>query len=322
MNADGIRQVLREVFGNVHTEIVGGWVSLPCPLSRWTHERGKDSRASAGVSIHDNGVSVFNCYACHNKMPLQGMLRKWARFTGENLDALIDELDEEMYLGPKELPGWDESEDIRGELVPLKQSIYLELYESAAGHRYLKNRAISHKTVRKLQLLLDPCDPADGEERILFPVFGPGGELYGMSGRATNPEAKLKVRDYQNLPKASCVLGAHLITREKPDKILIVEGLFDYANMWNCGQPAVAVMHSSMTDRQAAILRDFALPVYLFYDNDIAGKKGCKAAGEKLFRYVPVNKVRYPDGIKDPGELTQEEVEEMIQQSRLWFPER
>lgn len=282
-------------------------------------------------ALADN-LLTGNCFTCGNRMPFHGMLRKYAGFSGEDLDDLIEELEEESYLGPRELPTWDaKDDDGMREQEPLKQSVYLDLYDSARGHPYLRKRGISDATVDKLQLMVDPSDPADGEERILFPVFGADGELYGLSGRATHPEAKLKVRDYFGLRKAANILGAHLIAREKPNKVLLLEGLFDYANAWEQGYPAGAVMHSTLTARQAEIVRDFGLPTYLFYDDDEAGQKGCRVAGTALYRYLPVMKVRYPeiwveepDGgehrVKDPGELLAEDFEYMIQDCRLWYP--
>lgn len=331
MELEGINQVLRDVFGE-SGKLINGWVSIRCPLARWQieHKHGRDTRESAGISVQAQGASIFNCFTCKNKMPLQGMLRKYANATGEDLDALIEEIEEETYLGPRTLPEWG-TERIDDAPKPIKAAVYLDLYEPAAGHPYLRSRGISKATANKLQLMLDPCDPADGEERILFPVFGPEGELYGLTGRATDPSARLKVRDYHGLRKAYCLLGSHLISTDKPNKILVVEGLFDYANAWQCGQPAVAVMHSTMTEHQAALLRNFSLPVYTFYDDDEAGQKGAGVAGGLLHRYLPVMKVRYPkvwiddptepEGghwLKDPGELEPDEFESMIQDARLF----
>jgi hypothetical protein len=265
---------------------------------------------------------------CKNKMPVQGMIRKYAGYTGEDFSDLIDELEEESYLGARTLPEWDGLKAVDQPLVALKQSIYLDLYDSAAGHPYLLQRGISDETARKLQLMIDPADPADGFERILFPVFGPNGELYGLSGRATSEDALLKVRDYHGLKKAHCLLGAHLITSEAPDKVLVVEGLFDYANGWECGQPTVAVMHSTLTAMQAELLRGFSLPTYLFYDDDKAGQAGVEIAGNQLCRYVPTMRVRYPEiwieddegehRVKDPGELVREDFETMLGDARLF----
>lgn len=335
MKLDEIRTLVRDVFGHSNVEEIHGWASLRCPLAPWTHESGKDGKASAGISIQETGVSVFNCFTCGNKAPIQAMLKKYAGYTGENLDDLIEELEEMAYLGPRDMDDWDKPSTELAPLVPLKEAVYLDLYDPAAGHPYLLGRGISDETANKLQLMLDPCDPADGEERILFPVFGPGGELYGLSGRATHEGARLKVRDYFGLPKARCLLGAHLIAQEDPDKVLIVEGLFDYAKGWQNGFPVVAVMHSTLTEAQADIVRGFGKPTYSFYDDDKAGKKGTSDAGNLLYNYVPYLKTRYPEIwiddpddedhgghlVKDPGELEADEMQEMLEDAILWYPE-
>lgn len=334
MNSDQIREVMRDVFGRgFSTEVSGAWVKMRCPLSTWTHQTGKDSNPSAGVSINPTGVSVFNCFTCGNKTPFHGMLRRYATFTGEDLDDLIEELEDEAYLGVRELPQWSEAKakNVAPPLVSLDKAIFLDLYDSAAGHPYLVERGISDETARMLQLMVDPADPADGFERILFPVFGPEGELHGFSGRATSGEARLKVRDYHGLSKARCLLGSHLIKPQGANKVLVVEGLFDYANAWECGQPAVAAMHSTLTEYQAQILRGIRLPTYDFYDNDDAGRKGGLALGTMLSMYQPVLKTRYPKvwienpeepggghWLKDPGEMLPEEFEEMIRDCRLY----
>lgn len=332
MDADGILQVVRDVFGrNWKTEVAGKWVRMACPIARWTHPRGQDTNPSSGISINPSGVSIFNCFTCGKPTPLHGLLRRYSEYTGEDLEGLIEELEDDAYLGPRTLASWDARYHQEEEQLALDKDVFLDLYEPAAGHPYLQERGISDETANRLQLMVDPADPADGEERILFPVFGYGGELRGFSGRATNKEARLKVRDYLGLHKGHNLLGAHLFADRQADKVLVVEGLFDYANAWECGYPAVAVMHSTLTEQQAIMLREIGLPTYLFYDNDEAGAKGVEVAGKALARYQPVMRVRYPkiwvenpseEGgghwLKDPGELLAEEFEAMVHDSRLY----
>lgn len=338
MDLDGLNQIIGDVFGpNTQTKVINGWVSLRCPLAQWTHTSGRDSRASAGISIQPNNTSVFNCMTCHTKLPLQGLIQRYADYTGEDLSDLVEELEDEAYLGPRSLPTWDATKATREvEQTPLDKDIYLDLYDSAAGHPYLRSRGIDDETAELLQLKLDPEDPADGEERILIPVFGADGELYGFSGRATRkipPEDKrtLKVRDYAGLKKAQNILGAHLALTHDLPYILLVEGLFDYVNAWRHGYPGMAVMHSTFTEQQARIVRDLGKPVYLFYDNDDAGQDGVEIAGRLLVDYVPVMRVRYPEiwieddtepngghWVKDPGELIADDFKEMIDDARLF----
>lgn len=333
MNSKDILDVLREVFGrNLKAEVTSRWVRIPCPLAPWTHQKGRDNNPSAGISVSPSSTSVFTCFTCGNAAPFHAMLKRYAGFSGEDLGALVDELEEEAYMGPRQLPGWDEPRFAEGrELHPLDKAVFMDLYDPAAGHPYIASRGVDEETSGLLQLMVDPEDPQDGEERILFPVMGPDGALYGFTGRATNPGARLKVRDYHGLPKANCLLGAHLFQGpNRPEFVMVVEGLFDYANAWQCGYPAVAAMHGTLTEPQAQILRDIGLPVYLFYDNDDTGRKGTTEAAALLRQHLPVNrcgpypKVKIEDDsaqgwhwLKDPGELLTEEFEDMINGSQV-----
>lgn len=296
----------------------------------------------AEVPVHhaftlEDNILTGNCFTCHNPKPFHEMLRDYAGYTGDNLDDLIEELEEEAYLGPRHIPDWETLKGKNQEelLMPLNEGIYMDLYDSAVGHPYVIERGISDETAAKLELLFDPRDPADKEPRILFPVRGYDGLLYGFSGRATRKQALLKVRDYHGLKKSMNVLGAHLVARDNPKRILAVEGLFDYANSHQCGEHGCAVMHSTMTDAQAEIFRMMGKPTYLFFDNpeiDNAGAEAVEIAGKKLYNYVPTMRVRYPKikieddsaqgwhWLKDPGELIPEDVEEMIADSRIYSP--
>lgn len=338
MDRESVKEVMHDVFGsNFPMKDVGEWVSMCCPISTFTHQGGKDNSPSAGVSVDPNGTSIFNCFTCKNTGPIHSMLKKYAQFTGEDLGDLIEELEEEAYLGPRTMPDWDtmKSGKERVAQMPLDEGIFMDLYESAVGHPYLKERGISDRTAKMLELKFDPRDPVDYEPRILFPIRGTDGLLYGYSGRAIYHDAKLKVRDYHGLQKAQNVLGAHLVARDNPDKILVVEGLVDVAMTYEHGHYGCGVMHSTMTAAQAAIIRDLSKPTYLFYDNpaiDKAGREGVEIAGKLLYKYVPTIRVRYPEieieddseeGFhlaKDPGDLLKEEMDAMIEDGRIFVP--
>lgn len=63
MDRDSIKELIREISGP-NTEMIDTdkWVSIPCPLAPFTHEKKRDTHPSAGISVQD-GSSIFNCLA-------------------------------------------------------------------------------------------------------------------------------------------------------------------------------------------------------------------------------------------------------------------
>lgn len=332
MNRADVKEVLREAFGpNVYMSDMEGWVSICCPLSKWTHVHGAEKTASAGVSVHDRGISVFNCFTCTKPMPVSGMLRRYEQLSGRDLGNLADSTDSDEFFGGT-IPEWDElgTEVAETPPEPLDAALYLDLYDSAAGHPYLRKRGITNKTAEAIGLLVDPSD-SEGEERILFPVYNPDGGFYGFSGRAVKDSARLKVRDYHGLPKRFTLLGAHRIDPMIHKYVIAVEGLFDYARLAQYGFPVVAYMTAKPTVYQQRILRDIGLPTYLMSDNpmvDRAGAVAMDSVAKSLSIYLPVLCTAYPEAyvvmkdgterlVKDPDELTRDEVMYMIENAEL-----
>jgi len=332
MDREQIKEVCREVFGRNHDmKDLGNWVGMRCVLAPWTHAKGHDTSPSAGVSVIPDGTSIYNCFTCGSPKPFHRMLADYADYSGECLDDLIEELEEGEFLGPLNVPGYDKilAERVTDEGIPMpiQEGLYMSLFESAEGHPYLRERGISRAITRELELRFDPSD-SEGEPRILFPVRGPDGLLYGFSGRAIYEDARLKVRDYHGLVKSAMLLGSHLV--QPSDDVIVVEGLFDYANAHQCGYAGCAVMHSTMTDIQASIVRNLGRPTYLFYDNDDAGFKGVVHARNKLVGHVPTFEVTYPrikieddsergwHWLKDPGEMIPEDFEKMLKDAELF----
>lgn len=338
MDRDSIKDVMKDVFGaNFAMKDIGDWVSCACVFAPFKHANAIDNHPSAGISCDPDGTSIYNCFTCHTKGPFHRILAEYGDLSGEDLGDLVDELEENEFLGPRALPSWDRQKEKKLDEIqtPLDEGVYMDLYDSAAGHPYLKERGISDATARKLELLFDPKGPTDNEPRILFPIRGYDGLLYGFSGRAISGKAALKVRDYHGLRKALNLLGAHLVAKDNPKQIILVEGLFDYAKTHENGYHGCAAMHSTLTEAQAAIIRDMGKPTYMMWDNpkvDKAGDSAMREAGKLIYRYVPTMITRYPDIeiydkkekdyrlIKDAGELLREDIEEMIKDSRLYMP--
>lgn len=327
MDRKQIKDFIREVLGpNTPIEDQPQWVSLCCPLSPWTHERGRDRHPSAGISVKDKGgTSIFHCYTCHKKGPLPWLLRQLERYTGEDWSTLAGAIENgEFFAGS--VPQWGEAPEADLLPQPIDRERYFGLYDSAACHPYVRGRGVSKAAARRMELL---HDPGDGDpERIMFPVYDRGRNLYGFTGRAVSPRVNPRIKDYFGLPKRLLLLGSHLILPDD-EYVILVEGLFDYARLVTQDQPAMAFMSSTLTLAQAEIVKDIGKPVYFFHDNDIAGEDARERAKELLWRHVPVMKVRYPSEPtvetpegdlrppEDPGELDANQVQKMLDEARL-----
>lgn len=325
MEQSEIVQLVKELIGpNTQVHLSKKWVSLCCPLARWTHAKGRDTSPSAGISIKPGATSIFHCNACHKKGTLSWLVRELEMHTGIDHGDLADSLEDEEFFGGH-IPDWGATA-VDPMPDPIDKEEYFSLYDSAVGHPYLKKRGIDDATALRLELLHDPGDGYDGVERILFPVYSRDGLFYGFSGRATH-KAKLKVKDYHGLPKKQLLLGAHLIV-DQPF-VVLAEGLVDYARLSRWGLGVMAFMSSTLTPEQAEIVKEIGKPTYFFHDDDEAGLDARDNARELLCNHVPLMKVRYPTECtvetpegdlrppEDPAELSKAQVMAMIEDARL-----
>ncbi len=329
---------LRAILGRLGirpTEKTGtGWLHAPCPFASDRHRNGRDVRPSFGAKIEDRGVSSYHCYSCKMHGRISSLVRALHMYghdvgemDGHGFPALAREADIADMGVMGDVP-FDGAQEPRRLPEPLDEDAYAGLFGSAyddeeAG-RYLEGRGVGYRTVQQLGLGWDP-----DQRRIVFPVRGGDGALYGFTGRSIVPGAQPKIRDYHGLPKRHLIMGHHRWRGDRP--IVIVEGLFAYAHLIEMDLERYAdvgaLLGSAMTEEKAAILRDqYPSPVFLFLDNDEAGtvalfgpqdrqgnqdfQAGAIAA---LLGHVPVHVPAWPDGKEDPDQLSKAEVWAMLQ---------
>ena len=334
-----------------------GWIEFRCPLAPWTHRSRHDSRPSAAAKVNDAGTSSWTCATCHGHGRLSRLAAELQRYNpnrAEQFGGMIREIDEiEVQTArnaPIEItmPDFEPTADEAG-LKPLVEEQFIGLFKpvgaSLAAREYLIGRGIHSETAKKIGLVYDEHHhEQEVERRILFPVRGRAGELYGYTGRAIDKHIKPKVRDYAGLPKRALMLGAERWRPGKP--LIVVEGLFAYAHLIEIGVEEIAnvgaLLGSVMTPEKAALVRSFDEPVYLLLDNDDAGDVGIfgrmlpdgnreieQGAVHQLIRSVPVMVPSWPtwaedgkthDGTEyragdektDPDQLTLEEVRDIL----------
>lgn len=317
------------------------WLNHSCPFAPWLHKNGTDRSASFGVVVNDEGASIFTCLACKQKGSTNKLIRSLAKYRNLNYDALLTEA-EESEKGVRRFRPFDEDfVRVPEPLEALDEAMWDGLFDPIADHkeaaRFMVRRGITRATCERLGLTFDP-----EKRRIVFPVKGRNGELWGFSGRTVIPDHHPKVLDYGGLPKFAVIMG---MDRWRPGyKKVIVEGLIGFGRMHEIGVEEYAdigaLLGSEMTEEKAELLRLEGETTVLLLDPDDAGQNGMfgkwdpleerfvieDSAIGRLWGHVPVIVPEFPteelliEGIEpDVDNLSLDHVRAMLD-CRSWRP--
>jgi DNA primase len=205
--------------------------------------------------------------------------------------------------------------DPQAELKPL--GFHLRLDPEVA---YLKDRGLTPETIQRYGLGL--CNrgvlkgyiaipihlrsQSAGENPVAYLGRWPGEDYDEASGKPRYrwPDGFLKSRVVYGLREA--------LTTDNSAPLIVVEGAFKVYYLVQAGFPStVAVMGSSLSDEQAAILAATGRPIVLFFDGNEAGQAGMRLAAAKLIRRGFVRVVSLPND-KEPDGLPADELDNVL----------
>lgn len=329
MTEPQIRTVLSTLRVSVKSRTHDGWLTASCPFAPWRHSNGTDRNPSFGVSVNEHGLSGYNCFACGQSGPLVKLVSaleyyRECWYPGLSLRVMMMESERPIAAFDSMADPWDQP-------VPLLASVHLTMYPLAWEHptarEYLIRRRVNERGARKLDLRYDP-----EERRILFPIFGVDGALYGFTGRTVLDEAEFpypaypRLKNYNGVRKANFLLGANLAEPGKPS--LVIEGIMALAHLFSVEADRVcnpvATMGARMSEEQASALILLNEPVTLLPDDDLAGdvalygpqdsagKHRGGGALDMLRPHLPVMAGQWPEGVEDADELTLEQVKAIV----------
>lgn len=143
---------------------------------------------------------------------------------------------------------------------------------------------------------------------FIFPILD-NGEFKGWVGRTMNKyvEKKRKYLYNDGFRKRDTLCGNY----EQNKVVFICEGFMDYLSLRTRGhlKNVVAILGWHISDEQVQKLKDKGVTtVVSALDNDNAGNKGT----EYLKQFFHVIRFAYPDGIKDAGEMSEQQLKTAI----------
>lgn len=271
-------------------------VQCSCPLARWEHPKGSDSKPSMGILIDPQHPSVVNCFACGFKGTLQylverlqfhqpdvdlsGWIYKIAGWDEETLEAVVAEV--------------GEYEDVRRKMEEkVFPEAYLDAYTGLA-HPYITRRGLRiDPTLRAWEIGYD-----ETQDRIVFPVRNYDGKLVGAVGRGVKKHSRPRYLNYWLFEKGLYLYGEHKLPKE-PEPIVVVEGPTDALRVWQVAQDegwkvnVVSLLGAEPTWKQVEKLVRFGSEIILFLDNDDPGWKGAEKVWSMAHERTLVTQVEY-----------------------------
>jgi DNA primase len=240
---------------------------------------------------------IFHCWVCNWK---GGSLLPILRRLG---DADPDYLDykAEHEKKPKTEAGGKvyETPRLPKEFQTLSKASGTLYYHQAIG--YLTQRGVTSEDI--LDYKMGFCTEGKYADRIILPSFDDMGELNFFVGRAI--WTRLTLPYLSGEFDKDIVFNDLLVDWTKP--ITLVEGPFDAIK---AGHNAIALQGKLPSKRLMAKIHRHMPRTYIALDAD-ASSDALKIATNLVNNGVETLIINWPDGVKDPGELTKAEFDEL-----------
>jgi len=184
------------------------------------------------------------------------------------------------------------------------------------SHPYLAERGLDEAAVSEFGVGF--CNAGTLIGRIAIPMHNPRGDLIGYLGRwpGEPPSETPKYKLPKGFRKSAELFNIHRALAQSQDEpFVIVEGVFDVMHLWRHGvRRCVALLGSSMSEAQEALLREFAhgSRILLLLDEDDAGRTARAEIASRVCLFAFVRIQALPNGGAQPDRLSGEQIAEIV----------
>jgi DNA primase len=178
------------------------------------------------------------------------------------------------------------------------------------GHPYLTDRGITKETAEHFGVgFYSGRGTMYG--KIVVPIENREGELVAYAGRSidgSEPKYKMPAGFVKTLE----LWNLHRALAAGSDSVVIVEGFFPCIHVHHSGFPSVvALMGSTLSEVQEALLVSSFLKAVLLLDGDQAGREATASLVTRLVSKMFVKAIALPDGAQ-PDHLSSEEIRSLL----------
>lgn len=316
---------IKLLFPAINSKVTGRrneWVLGHCPMAPFKHKSGKDNHPSFGIKSSEKSKSICKCQSCGYGGDLDDLLidlryeLKKDPFHADKYDIkaamqLIALEFEELEFDPN-IPDYEDAKrrKTEGPMELIYPDSWLDTFlpwgKFKDARDYISSRAISGELADHMGLRYDPI-----QRRVCFPFRNFKGRLMGMQGRAIDKseEKRYHFYDYGGHKNMHVWLGEDSLSFDNP--VILVEGPFDRASILRV-YPNVAASFSAGISKEKVRRMSDAVEIITFYDYGDGGD-AARLRVDEVLKGLPVTHVIPGPDEKDPGDMSEEELVEVLQ---------
>lgn len=291
-----------------------GWTIGHCPLRPWLHE----GKGLTFACKDEFGDAHTTCFACdwHGSMTKLVVRMQELNAQEHHVDvkwqdafqAIIDSEADHNTLADH--PTMEDIVFGGAKKITVFPEWWLDTFpkwrDVKFARDYLKQRGVADQLADQLDLRVDSV-----EMRVCFPIRDFAGRLVGLHGRAIDAKQEPRYRMYLYAKKNNPLvwLGESYVDTERP--ILVVEGPFDVASVLRVYDNSVSPLFATPSQEKISRMADAREWVTLL-DRGKGGEAGRKKISKSLGKTHVITHLAPPAHRKDPGEMTEAELVELL----------
>lgn len=244
----------------------------------------------------DKEKGLFICFSCGENGTLLDMVMRTTSRNYFEASRVISNatktVDFESRID-KMVEVKDEIEEFDPVLI---RKLHNNLLESEEGLAYYHKRKIEDDAIKFFNL-----GYSINQQMVTVPIYTYDNICVGFVGRSIEGKS---FKNSTGLPRNKVLFNLNNV---KYKNITIVESSFDVIRLWQLNIPAVATLGANLGKNQIGLLRKYAKSIILASDQDEAGMQ----LESKLIKALPekqISKIEFPDGLKDIGDMTDEQI--------------
>jgi len=153
------------------------------------------------------------------------------------------------------------------------------------------------------------------KDRVVIPVRDPQYKLVGLIGRAIHDWQEPRYLYNKGFKRADVLFNIQ--NAKQYDSVIICEGSLDAIKVAQAGfRNVVATLGAKVSPNQVRMIKKYFDAITVFSDNDDAGAEMRRAIIDEC-RGKEIYTVAIPDGLKDPGDMTDIQIKQAITSKQL-----